>query len=183
MSDSAEQAKVPHSAIAGAEFSVLSPLPSLVLSCSFVVAQVSSHPRRFAPRLATRDLHHLLSLHTSLYLLGFLLSNPRTKALTGFAKPRRTTFFPHQLSESNRSGLNYQTLAVDQPSPPPLVMASVEELARKYSSQLSQLQAIFPSWDESDLAFTLQDAKGNVEEAAMAITEGMRESYRNRLAC
>ena len=51
-------------------------------------------------------------------------------------------------------------------------MASVEELVRKYSSQLSQLQIIFPSWEESDLAFTLNDTKGNVEEAAMAITEG-----------
>lgn len=51
-------------------------------------------------------------------------------------------------------------------------MASTEELSRKYSSQLSQLQAIFPTWDESDLAFTLQDSKGNVEEAVLAITEG-----------
>jgi len=51
-------------------------------------------------------------------------------------------------------------------------MSSVDELASKYSSQLGQLKAIFPSWDESDLAFTLQDTKGNVEEAAMAITEG-----------
>lgn len=51
-------------------------------------------------------------------------------------------------------------------------MASVEELSRKYSSQLSQLQAIFPSWDEGDLAFTLQDTKGNVEDAVLAITEG-----------
>jgi hypothetical protein len=51
-------------------------------------------------------------------------------------------------------------------------MASVEELAVKYSSQLSQLRGIFPSWDEGDLVFTLQDAKGNIEEAAMMITDG-----------
>lgn len=55
-------------------------------------------------------------------------------------------------------------------------MSSVDELASKYSSQLGQLKAIFPSWDESDLAFTLQDTKGNVEEAAMAITEGALNS-------
>jgi hypothetical protein len=51
-------------------------------------------------------------------------------------------------------------------------MASVDELASKYSSQLSQLQGIFPSWDKGDLVFTLQDARGNVEEAAMMITDG-----------
>jgi hypothetical protein len=51
-------------------------------------------------------------------------------------------------------------------------MASVQELSGKYSSQLSQLKGIFPSWDEGDLVFTLQDARGNVEEAAMMITDG-----------
>jgi hypothetical protein len=51
-------------------------------------------------------------------------------------------------------------------------MASVQDLSSKYSSQLSQLTAIFPSWDESDLLFTLQDVRGNVEEAALIITEG-----------
>ncbi|WWD21897.1 hypothetical protein CI109_106385 [Kwoniella shandongensis] len=56
-------------------------------------------------------------------------------------------------------------------------MASVDELAVKYSSQLSQLQAIFPSWDEEDLVFTLQDVKGNVEEAAMMITEGRAAQF------
>lgn len=51
-------------------------------------------------------------------------------------------------------------------------MASVQDLSSKYSSQLRQLQAIFPSWDEGDLAFTLQDTRGNVDEAAMLISEG-----------
>jgi hypothetical protein len=51
-------------------------------------------------------------------------------------------------------------------------MSSTEELAKRYASQLQQLQAIFPSWDQGDLAFTLQDAKGNVDEAAVMITEG-----------
>ena len=51
-------------------------------------------------------------------------------------------------------------------------MATVEELAFKYSSQLSQLQAIFPSWDQGDLAFALQDTRGNPEEAAVMISEG-----------
>jgi hypothetical protein len=51
-------------------------------------------------------------------------------------------------------------------------MAIVEQLSSKYSSQLSQLQAIFPSWDQGDLAYTLQDAKGSLDEAAMMITEG-----------
>ncbi|WRT65211.1 uncharacterized protein IL334_002154 [Kwoniella shivajii] len=56
-------------------------------------------------------------------------------------------------------------------------MASVDELAVKYSSQLSQLQSIFPSWDEGDLVFTLQDTKGNVEEAALSITEGRASQF------
>ncbi|WVW78945.1 hypothetical protein I302_100908 [Kwoniella bestiolae CBS 10118] len=56
-------------------------------------------------------------------------------------------------------------------------MASVDQLAVKYSSQLAQLQAIFPSWDESDLAYTLQDTKGNVEEAALSITEGRASQF------
>jgi hypothetical protein len=46
------------------------------------------------------------------------------------------------------------------------------DLASRYGPQLRQLKAIFPSWDEGDLAFTLQDVKGNVDEAAMMITEG-----------
>lgn len=51
-------------------------------------------------------------------------------------------------------------------------MATVQESGFKYSSQLSQLQGIFPSWGQADLAFTLQDTKGNLDEAAMMITEG-----------
>jgi hypothetical protein len=51
-------------------------------------------------------------------------------------------------------------------------MASVEDLSSRYGSQLRQLKSIFPTWDEGDLAFTLQDVKGNVDEAAMMITEG-----------
>lgn len=46
------------------------------------------------------------------------------------------------------------------------------DLAQKYKAQLSQLKTIFPSWDESDLVYTLNDAKGSVEEAAVLITEG-----------
>lgn len=46
------------------------------------------------------------------------------------------------------------------------------DLSSRYGPQLRQLKAIFPSWDEGDLAFTLQDVKGNVDEAAMMITEG-----------
>ncbi|WVR04267.1 hypothetical protein IAU60_001267 [Kwoniella sp. DSM 27419] len=56
-------------------------------------------------------------------------------------------------------------------------MASVDELAGKYSSQLSQLQAIFPSWDQGDLIFTLQDTKGNVEEAVLMISEGRASQF------
>lgn len=51
-------------------------------------------------------------------------------------------------------------------------MASLGDLSKKYSSQLKQLQGIFPSWDEEDLLFTLQDSKGNIEEAVLAISEG-----------
>jgi len=51
-------------------------------------------------------------------------------------------------------------------------MATVGELSKKFSAQLSQLQAIFPTWDEQDLVFALQDVKGNVEEAVLAISEG-----------
>lgn len=47
-----------------------------------------------------------------------------------------------------------------------------DQLATKYASQLQQLSAIFPDWDEQDLLFTLQDVKGNLEEAAVMITEG-----------
>ncbi|RXK39584.1 hypothetical protein M231_03086 [Tremella mesenterica] len=56
-------------------------------------------------------------------------------------------------------------------------MSAVDELARKYHSQIGQLQGLFPSWDEGDLAFTLQDAKGNVEEAALMITEGRASQF------
>ena len=56
-------------------------------------------------------------------------------------------------------------------------MASFQELSTKYGPQLKQLKAIFPSWDQGDLAFTLQDAKGNVDEAAMMITEGGSERH------
>ncbi|ORY24864.1 hypothetical protein BCR39DRAFT_545589 [Naematelia encephala] len=56
-------------------------------------------------------------------------------------------------------------------------MATVEELAVRFKSQLSQLQSIFPSWDQGDLVFTLQDARGNVDEAAMMITEGRAAQF------
>lgn len=55
-------------------------------------------------------------------------------------------------------------------------MASLGDLSKKYSSQLKQLQGIFPSWDEEDLLFTLQDSKGNIEEAVLAISEGTQQS-------
>lgn len=58
-----------------------------------------------------------------------------------------------------------------QPTNTP-TMASVDQLASKYGAQLKQLKSIFPSWDEGDLALVVQDAKGSVDEAAMAITEG-----------
>ena len=51
-------------------------------------------------------------------------------------------------------------------------MASVEELSGKYRSQISSLKSIFPDWDDGDLAFTLQDAKGSVDDAVLMITEG-----------
>lgn len=46
------------------------------------------------------------------------------------------------------------------------------DLAQKYRDQLGQLKAIFPTWAESDLVFTLNDTKGSVDEAAVLITEG-----------
>lgn len=51
-------------------------------------------------------------------------------------------------------------------------MASVEELSKKYKDQLSQLSAIFPDWEKSDLVFALQDSKGDVESTVLAISEG-----------
>jgi hypothetical protein len=54
------------------------------------------------------------------------------------------------------------------------------DLSSRYGPQLRQLKAIFPSWDEGDLAFTLQDVKGNVDEAAMMITEGKSNSQCTR---
>ncbi|ADV25808.1 Hypothetical protein CGB_N3110W [Cryptococcus gattii WM276] len=52
-----------------------------------------------------------------------------------------------------------------------------DQLATKYASQLQQLSAIFPDWDEQDLLFTLQDVKGNLEEAAVMITEGRAQQF------
>lgn len=42
----------------------------------------------------------------------------------------------------------------------------------KYSSQLKLLGPLFPDWDQDALAGVLLDTKGNVEEAAILITEG-----------
>jgi hypothetical protein len=43
----------------------------------------------------------------------------------------------------------------------------------KYASQLRMLTPLFPDWDEDALASVLADARGNVEEAALLITDGM----------
>lgn len=51
-------------------------------------------------------------------------------------------------------------------------MATVAELSKKYAPQLAQLSAIFPTWEESDLVFALQDSKGQVEDTVLAISEG-----------
>lgn len=51
-------------------------------------------------------------------------------------------------------------------------MSTVGELSKKYKPEVAQLQAIFPSWDEGDLVFALQDSRGNLEEAVLAISEG-----------
>lgn len=56
--------------------------------------------------------------------------------------------------------------------PPRSTMASVEDLSRKYSSQLSQVRAIFPEWEDQDLLFALSDAKGSLEDTVLAISEG-----------
>jgi hypothetical protein len=61
-------------------------------------------------------------------------------------------------------------------------MASVQDLSSRYGAQLRQLKSIFPTWDEGDLAFTLQDVKGNVDEAAMMITEGESVTFETRVA-
>lgn len=42
----------------------------------------------------------------------------------------------------------------------------------KYASQLKMLGPLFPDWEAAELASVLADTKGNVEEAAVLITDG-----------
>jgi hypothetical protein len=42
----------------------------------------------------------------------------------------------------------------------------------KYSKELQLLSPLFPDWDDQALAGVLADTKGNVEEAALLISEG-----------
>lgn len=42
----------------------------------------------------------------------------------------------------------------------------------KYASQLKMLAPLFPDWDKNELASVLVDTRGNVEEAAVLITDG-----------
>ena len=42
----------------------------------------------------------------------------------------------------------------------------------KYSNELQLLAPLFPDWDDQALAFVLADTRGNVEDAALMISEG-----------
>ncbi|ODN75168.1 hypothetical protein L202_06370 [Cryptococcus amylolentus CBS 6039] len=46
-----------------------------------------------------------------------------------------------------------------------------------HAEQLQTLQAIFPDWDEQDLQFALSDAKNNVEDAVLMISEGRAQQF------
>jgi hypothetical protein len=45
-------------------------------------------------------------------------------------------------------------------------------MKKKYSSTLPMLKEMFPDWTDDDLVFALEDADGDVGEAAGHITEG-----------
>lgn len=42
----------------------------------------------------------------------------------------------------------------------------------KYANELQLLSPLFPDWDDQALAFVLADTKGNVEDAALMISDG-----------
>ena len=42
----------------------------------------------------------------------------------------------------------------------------------KYANELQLLSPLFPDWDDQALGGVLADTKGNVEEAALLISEG-----------
>lgn len=51
-------------------------------------------------------------------------------------------------------------------------------MKKKYSSTLPMLKEMFPDWTDDDLVFALEDADGDVGDAAGHITEGLyRSSY------
>lgn len=45
-------------------------------------------------------------------------------------------------------------------------------MKKKYSSTLPMLKEMFPDWTDDDLVFALEDADGDIGEAAAHITEG-----------
>ena len=47
-------------------------------------------------------------------------------------------------------------------------------MKKKYSSTLPMLKEMFPDWTDDDLVFALEDADGDVGDAAGHITEGSR---------
>lgn len=51
-------------------------------------------------------------------------------------------------------------------------MSTAHPLRAKYADQLPTLAAIFPDWQDDDLLFALDDAKGSLELAVDRISEG-----------
>lgn len=48
----------------------------------------------------------------------------------------------------------------------------IGQMKKKYSSTLPMLKEMFPDWTDDDLVFALEDADGDVGDAAGHITEG-----------
>ena len=127
-------------------------------------------------RLVARFVRELLGRRLTISYLSLISCSSFSHTYASKRNPATdhpTALRPLSLtSQSVQTSIAYPSF----PHDPSTDMATVDELAVKYSSQLPQLQVIFPSWDEGDLAFALQDARGNVDEAAMMITEGAHGS-------
>lgn len=59
---------------------------------------------------------------------------------------------------------------INTPPTRPQTMSS--DPTSKYSNELQLLAPLFPDWDDQALAFVLADTRGNVEDAALMISEG-----------
>lgn len=124
------------------------------------------------------SIHYILHLIHS-WLLSFFSYHQSTRRVDSTF----SSSFPLQDKERTHQTPRIQhTFQPQFQSTPSLLFyfLAMTDLSSRYGPQLRQLKAIFPTWDEGDLAFTLQDVKGNVDEAAMMITEGKSNSQCTR---